>query len=219
MEIKIAPSVLSADFSQLASEVKKVDEAGADLIHWDIMDGHFVSNITFGPAVVKALKGKSKLPFDVHLMIEEPDKYIEQFVKAGSDLISVHVETCVHLQRTIAHIKELGAKAGVALNPATPLSAIDFVIEDLDFVLIMTVNPGFGGQKFIPTVLHKIRKTKEMIEKRGLSVEIEVDGGINDKVVPSVVKAGASILVAGYSVYGSKDVRRAIKLLREKARK
>lgn len=219
MKIKIAPSILSADFSQLGTELKKAEEAGADLIHWDIMDGHFVPNITFGPTVVKALRNKTNLPFDVHLMIENPDDYIEEFAKAGSNLISVHPEACVHLQSTIHHIKNLGIKAGVALNPATPLNAIEFVLDDIDFILIMTVNPGFSGQKLIPATLPKIKKAKEMIEKHGRNIDLEVDGGVNDKTVSSVVKAGANILVAGYSFYGSKNIKQAIRLLRERAKK
>ncbi len=219
MKIKIAPSLLSADFSQLGEELRMTEEAGADLIHWDIMDGHFVPNITFGPAVVKKLRPRAKLPFDVHLMIENTDSYIEDFVKAGSDMISVHTEACVHLQRTIHRIKELGAKAGVALNPATPLNAVEFVLDDLDFLLIMTVNPGFGGQSFLPSIVPKIRAARELVERRGLDLDIEVDGGLNEENIPSVVKAGANILVAGNSVYGGRGIAKSIDLLRKSAKR
>lgn len=209
--IKLAPSILSADFSNLSNDVSKVERAGAELLHIDVMDGHFVPNITIGPLVAKALRPKSKMIFDVHLMIEEPDKYIEEFVKAGADIISVHSEACVHLHRTIQNIKSHGIKAAVALNPATPLEVIDYVLEDLDMVLLMTVNPGFGGQKFIEGTLRKIEKLKAMIDERGLKVDIEVDGGINLNNVKRVVDAGANVIVAGSAVFGCDDVEGRIK--------
>ena len=217
MPIKIAPSLLSADFGQLGAEIRETEAAGADLIHWDIMDGHFVPNITFGPGVVKRLREQTKLPFDVHLMIDKPDDYLEDFVAAGSNWISVHGEACVHLQRTLRHIRDLGAKVGLALNPATPLNVVEFVLEDLDYILIMTVNPGFGGQKFLPSVLPKIERAREMVEKHGLDIDIEVDGGLNEENIPAVVAAGANILVAGYSVYGGRGIAKSIQLLRDSA--
>lgn len=215
--LKIAPSLLSADFSQLGAEVKRVVEGGADMLHFDIMDGRFVPNITFGPLVIEALRNKTSLPFDVHLMIEKPDNYIERFVEVGSDILTVHAEACVHLQRTIQHIKQQGVKVGASLNPATALNAIEHVLDDLDMVLIMTVKPGFGGQDFIPAVLPKIRKARQMIEKRGLEVDIEVDGGINVETAPLVVSAGANVLVAGTSIFGQPDFKRVIQNLREAA--
>ena len=204
--LKIAPSLLSADFSHLDEEVKRVEDGGADLLHFDVMDGCFVPNITFGSLVVQSLRDKTTLPFDVHLMIEKPDNYIERFAEAGGDIITVHAEACIHLQRTLKHIKQHGVKAGVALNPETPIHVIEDVLDNLDMILVMTVNPGYGGQDFIATMLPKIRKAKSMIEERGLIIDIEVDGGINIKTAPFVVKAGANILVAGTAIFSQPDV-------------
>ena len=207
--VYFAPSMLAADFSCLKDQVNQIEEAGAHWLHLAIMDGHFVPNITFGPEVVKAIRPHSKLFFDAHLMICKPDKYIESFAKAGADLITVHIETCIHLHRTIQEIKERGVKAAVALNPVTPLKDLEYILPDLDMVLIMTVNPGFGGQKFIPQMLPKIAKLRKMIDEAGLNVEIQVDGGINCETAPQVVAAGASVLVAGSAVFGQADIRKA----------
>ena len=212
--IKIAPSILSADFSKLGAEIATVEKGGADLIHVDVMDGHFVPNITIGPLVVEAIKPITNLPLDVHLMIENPDQYIEEFVKKGADIISVHAEATHHLHRTVHLIKSLGAKASVALNPATPLHVIDYLLEDLDMVLLMTVNPGFGGQKFITQVLPKIKLLRQRIEEKGLSIDIEVDGGVNDKTIKQVIEAGANVMVAGSYVFGKEDREQAIQSLR-----
>ncbi|AEH44198.1 ribulose-phosphate 3-epimerase [Thermodesulfatator indicus DSM 15286] len=214
--IKIAPSILSADFGRLAEEVKAITEAGADVIHIDVMDGHFVPNITIGPVVIKAIREASSLPFDVHLMITNPDNYLEDFAKAGADWLSVHVEAAVHLHRTISRIKELGKKAGVVLNPATPIESVDYILEEVDFVLIMSVNPGFGGQKFIPSALRKIRELKQLIRSRGIDIPIQVDGGVNLETLAEVVKAGADIVVAGSAIFGTEDYAKTIKAFRQK---
>ncbi|MGC9109220.1 MAG: ribulose-phosphate 3-epimerase [Caldimicrobium sp.] len=210
----IAPSLLSADFSRLKEEVKAVEEAGADLLHLDVMDGLFVPNLTFGPLVISALRPHTKLLFDVHLMIVQPERYLKHFAEAGADLICVHAEATTHLHRAITQIKELGKLAGVSLNPHTPPEILDYVLELLDFVLVMTVNPGFGGQKFIPQCLSKIEKLKNTIVKRGLNTLIEVDGGINEKTSQLVISAGADILVAGSYIFEKEDYREAISILR-----
>ncbi|MCG0274666.1 MAG: ribulose-phosphate 3-epimerase [Thermosediminibacteraceae bacterium] len=203
--VKVAPSILSADFSNLYEEVKKVEDAGADLLHIDVMDGHFVPNITIGPPVISSLRKRSSLPFDVHLMIKDPERYVEDFIKAGANILTVHVESTVHINRLIQTIKEKGALPAVALNPGTPLSTLDYILEDVYMVLIMTVNPGFGGQSFINGMLDKIRELKSKIVSRNLNVLIEVDGGINEKTARQVIEAGADILVAGSAIYNSPD--------------
>ena len=210
----IAPSILSADFSRLGEEIKAVEGVGADWIHVDVMDGHFVPNITIGPVVVEAVKRVAELPLDVHLMIENPDQYLEDFVRAGSDTLTVQAEACVHLHRTIQAIKALGVKAGVALNPSTPISTIEWILEEVDMVLIMSVNPGFGGQKFITQALQKIKELKSMIRAKNLDVLIEVDGGINLKTIESVAKAGADVFVAGSAIFGSADYGETIREFR-----
>ncbi|WP_409275616.1 ribulose-phosphate 3-epimerase [Neobacillus sp. SCS-31] len=208
--VKIAPSILSADFSRLGEEIKDVERGGADYIHVDVMDGHFVPNITIGPLIVEAIRPVTDLPLDVHLMIENPDQYIEAFAKAGADYITVHVEASRHLHRTIHLIKSFGIKAGVVLNPATPVESIKHIIEDVDMVLLMTVNPGFGGQKFIQGVLPKIRQVKAMALAAGKELEIEVDGGVNAETAKLCIEAGATVLVAGSAVYGQVDRAKAI---------
>ncbi|ADI27345.1 ribulose-phosphate 3-epimerase [Geobacillus zalihae] len=213
--IRIAPSILSADFARLAEEIRSVEEGGADWIHVDIMDGHFVPNLTFGPPVVAAIRPVTKLPLDVHLMIADPDRYIPAFAKAGADVISVHVEACVHLHRTIHFIKEQGVKAGVVLNPHTPVEMIRHVIGDVDLVLLMTVNPGFGGQAFIPAVVPKIREVARMASEQNKEVDIEVDGGINAETARLCVEAGANVLVAGSAIYNERDRAAAIRTLRK----
>ena len=213
MNIKIAPSLLSANFAKLAEEIASV-EKHADILHLDVMDGHFVPNITMGPAIVKACRAISKLTFDCHLMIAEPQLYIERFLDAGAEMISVHQEAEPHLQRALQVIRDGGARAGIAINPSTPAESLSTAIEFCDFVLVMTVNPGFGGQRFIEPVVPKIRHIAQMIRERGLPVEIEVDGGIDARTAPAVVSAGASILVAGSAVFGHQDRRAAMELIR-----
>jgi ribulose-phosphate 3-epimerase len=213
--IKVAPSILSADFSRLGEEIKAVEAAGADLIHIDVMDGHFVPNITIGPLIVQACRKATKLPLDVHLMIENPELYIADFAKAGADYITVHAEAARHLHRLVQSIREhKGVKAGVSLNPATPLEELDYILDELDLVLIMSVNPGFGGQAFIPSALRKIRELRQLINDRKLSVEIEVDGGVKAENAAAITGAGADILVAGSAVYGAKDYTAAIREIR-----
>lgn len=213
--VKIAPSILSADFARLGEEIRDVERGGADWIHVDVMDGHFVPNITIGPLIVDAIRPVTKLPLDVHLMIEEPDRYIPQFAKSGADWITVHQEACRHLHRTIHLIKEQGVKAGVVLNPATPVSTIEPMLGDLDIVLLMTVNPGFGGQKFIHSVVPKIRELRRMLDERGLGhVEIEIDGGVNPETARLCEEAGATVLVAGSAVFNQADRAAAIAAIR-----
>lgn len=212
--MKIVPSLLSADFSRLGDEVRRVEEAGADMIHFDVMDGRFVPNITFGPLVVEALRDKTRLPFDVHLMVEDPDRFVRRFAEAGADILTVHAEATTNLRRTVENVRAQEVKAGVSLNPDTSLRAVEGVLEGLDMVLIMTVRPGFGGQDFIPATLPKIRSLRRMVEERGLAVDIEVDGGINVETAPLVVEAGANVLVAGTAIFGQPDFRRVIRNLR-----
>ncbi|MCL6459183.1 MAG: ribulose-phosphate 3-epimerase [Gorillibacterium sp.] len=214
--MQIAPSILSADFSRLGEEIRDAEKSGADLIHVDIMDGHFVPNLTFGPAIVKAVRTVTKLPFDVHLMIDNPDSFIADFAAAGADIITVHAEACTHLHRTLQLIRQHGAKPGVVLNPATPIEWIKHVLGDVDLVLLMTVNPGFGGQSFIPSVVPKIRELRNLLNAEGLQhVHIEVDGGINVETAAIVAEAGADILVAGQAVFGKTDRAQAIRLIRQ----
>ncbi len=211
----IAPSILSADFTKLEEEVRLVEKAGADWIHADVMDGHFVPNITMGPLVVSAVRKVTELPIDVHLMIENPERYIPEFVTAGANYVSVQVETCVHLNRTVNLIQECGARAGVVLNPSTSLSAIEWILDYVDYVLIMSVNPGFGGQKFIPKSLEKVSALRRMIQQRNLFALIEIDGGVNQKNIADIAAAGADVFVAGSAIFGSADYKKTIDTFRK----
>ncbi len=213
-KVLIAPSILSSDFGRLAEEVRAVEKAGADWIHVDVMDGHFVPNLTIGPVVVKAVRKATSLPIDVHLMIEDADRYLDAFADAGADLLSVHVEACTHLQRTLAHIRKLGKKAGVVLNPATSEETIRYVLGDIDLVLVMSVNPGFGGQAFLGATLPKIRALRAMIDASGFPIHLEVDGGVTKETAPEVLRAGGDVLVAGNAVFNQPSYEEAIRALR-----
>ena len=215
MKKLIAPSILSADFTKLGEEVRAVEAVGADWIHADVMDGHFVPNITLGPMIVEAVRRVTELPIDVHLMIENPERYISDFARAGANYISIQAETCSHMDRTLNLIKECGARAGVVLNPSTPLITLEWVLDLVDYVLIMSVNPGFGGQKFIPSSLEKLTSLRQMIDQRGKSILIEIDGGINEKTIADVSRAGADVFVAGSAIFGSPDYKKTIDTFRK----
>ena len=217
MKLRIAPSILAADFAHLADQINSVEAAGAHMLHVDVMDGHFVPNITIGPPVVESVRKETSLPLDVHLMVSEPDRFVEAFVEAGSTSLTVHVEAVNHMDRTIEMIRSCGNEVGVALNPATPISSIEHVLDLVDIILIMTVNPGFGGQKFIPYTVPKIRRLRELIDDRGLRTVIEVDGGINDDTLEEVVGAGAEVLVAGSAIFSAEDPGQRVKEMMEKA--
>ncbi len=212
--IKISPSILSADFANLGAELQKISTSGADYIHLDVMDGSFVPNITFGNEVIKSLKKYSNLPFDTHLMIDNPQNHVEAFVKAGSDIITIHEEACTHLDRTISLIKSYGIKAGVSIVPSTPASVLDYVMDKVDLILVMTVNPGFGGQKFISSQLAKIQEIRQKIDATGRDIDLEVDGGVNEQTAPLIIEAGANVLVSGSYIFGKQDYAEAIRTLK-----
>jgi ribulose-phosphate 3-epimerase len=214
MKALIAPSILSADFSRLGEEIKAVEKAGADWIHFDVMDGHFVPNITMGPMIARAAKKATSLPLDVHLMIENPDSHLEAFIEEGIHYLTVHVESCRHLQRTLSHIRQKGCKAGVSLNPATPLCSLDHILQDVDMVLIMSVNPGFGGQQFIPQILDKIRRLRRILDESGHGILLEVDGGVKIENVGALATAGAEVFVAGSAIFETGDYTRTISAMR-----
>jgi len=215
--LMIAPSILSADFSRLGDEVRAVEAAGADVIHVDVMDGHFVPNITIGPLVVKAVRAVTSLPVDVHLMITDSDQYLQDFIDAGADWVTVHVEACIHLHRTLTYIRSKGKKAGAVLNPATPLSTLEYVLEELDLVMLMSVNPGFGGQSFIESTLAKTARLRQMLDAVNPSAGIEIDGGVSPATIGRIASAGANIFVAGSAIYGQNDYQSVIRAMKEQA--
>ncbi len=219
MDYYIAPSLLSADFGRLAEEIRAAEKAGADLLHVDVMDGRFVPNITIGPPVVAAIRKAATLPLDVHLMIVEPERYLEDFARAGADVITVHAEATPHLQRAVARIRELGKKAGVALNPGTSVSAVEWVLTDVDMVLLMTVNPGFGGQAYIPSMTGKIELLRSQLTRSGIAVDIEVDGGIKEDNIATVARAGANVIVSGSGIFGTKDYAKTIAAMKKNVAK